>query len=79
MTCPYSFIFGKPKEGIHGYRIGGYALVDSIATILGAILITVIWKFPLWKSVLGLFVLGEILHYLFCVQTAFLTTLGILV
>lgn len=79
MACPYAFIFGKPNEGVHSRRIGGYAVVDSILTILLAILITYIWKVQLWKSVIGLFILGELLHYLFGVQTAFLTTLGITV
>ena len=77
MSCPYAFIFGRPNEGVHSRRFMGYAVVDSVATVLAAILITYIWNVPIWKSVIGLFIVGEILHYLFGVQTAFLTTLGI--
>jgi len=79
MGCPYAFIFGKPSEGVHSQRFLGYAVVDSVATVISAILITYIWNVSLWKSVVGLFVVGEILHYFFGVQTAFLTTLGITV
>jgi hypothetical protein len=79
MGCPYAFIFGKPNEGPHSIRFGGYAVVDSVATILVAILITYIWNIQLWKTIIVLFVLGEILHYIFGVQTAFLTTLRITV
>jgi hypothetical protein len=79
MACPYAFIFGKPNEGAHSTRFAGYAVVDSIATILLAILITYIWRVSLWKSIISLFILGEIMHYLFGVQTAFLTTIGVTV
>jgi hypothetical protein len=77
MGCPNAFIFGKPGEGVHSRRFGGYAVVDTVATILAAIMITYIWNIPLWKTVIGLFVLGEFLHYWFGLQSAFLTTLGI--
>ena len=79
MGCPYAFIFGRPGEGVHSQRVCGYAVVDSIATILLAILITYIWNIKLWNTIIIVFVLGEILHYIFGVQTAFLTTLGITV
>jgi hypothetical protein len=79
MGCPYAFIFGKPSEGAHSQRFLGYAVVDSVATVIAAILITYVWNVSLWKSVVGLFIVGEILHYFFGVQTAFLTTLGITV
>ena len=79
MGCPYAFIFGKPNEGVHSSRFLGYAVVDSVATVLLAILIVFIWNVSLWKTIVILFVLGEILHYLFGVQTAVLTTLGITV
>jgi len=79
MGCPYAFIFGKPGEGAHSRRFFGFALVDIIGTILLAVMVTYVWSVPLWRSLIGMFVFGEILHYLFGVQTAFLTTLGITV
>jgi hypothetical protein len=73
----YAFIFGKPGEGAHSRRFFGFAFVDLIGTVLLAILVTYIWDVPLWKSIVGMFILGEVLHYLFGSQTAFLTTLGV--
>ena len=79
MKCPYAFIFGKPGEGVHSTRFMGYAVVDTIATILLAIVVTYLLDVDLWKTIVGLFILGEIMHYQFGVQTAFLSTLGITV
>jgi len=76
---PYAFIFGKPGEGAHSRRFFGFALVDLIGTVLLGVMVTYFYGVPLWKSVLGMFVLGEILHYLFGSQTKFLTTLGVTV
>jgi len=76
---PYAFIFGKPGEGAHSRRFFGFALVDLIGTVLLGVMVTYFYGVPLWKSVLGMFILGEILHYLFGSQTAFLTTLGVTV
>ncbi len=70
MACPFKDIFGKPGEGVHQYRIFGIAAVDMISTILGAFLIS--WKtnnnFLVVFTVL--FIIGEILHWVFCVDTA---------
>ena len=76
---PYAFIFGKPGEGAHSRRFFGFALVDIIGTILLAVMVTYVWSVPLWKSLIGMFVFGEVLHYLFGSQTAFITTLRVAV
>ena len=77
MSCPYASIFGTPGEGAHSTRILGFALVDSIGTLLLAILTIQFMNVPLWKAFIGWFILGEVLHYLFGAQTAFLTLLRI--
>ena len=77
MSCPYRDILGIPGHGVHAQRIFGYALADIIMTIIGAGLYSVITGTPLYISLLVLFLLGELLHYMFGVQTAVLTTLGI--
>jgi hypothetical protein len=77
MACPYAFVLGVPGQGVHAPRIGGYARNDILGTIGLAVItcyfvnISFLYSLTLW------FVVGEILHYLFGVQTAFLTTLGI--
>lgn len=70
MSCPFKDIFGKPGEGVHSYRIFGMAAVDWITTILGAMLLA--WKTETNFFIVfaGLVVLGEVLHWYFCVDTA---------
>lgn len=77
MRCPYKDIFGKPKTGFHSTRLFGLAVGDTLGTILLGLLFSWIFEFSLMYSIVGMFVLGEILHYWFGVQTAFLTLLNI--
>ncbi len=63
-------VLGKPGQGIH-FHIAGIAIVDVIATILvGWLLAWGLGVNPLW-TITGLFVLGEALHLLFGVNSAF--------
>ena len=77
MSCPYAFIFGRPKEGAHSTRFMGYAVVDSVATVLLAILLAYLFNTEFWVTLFLTFVAGEILHYVMGVQTQFLTRLGL--
>jgi hypothetical protein len=75
--CPFSKILGVPGEGPHSVRLGGYAVVDFVLTIVAAYLtsraanISFILSFVIW------FVVGEIMHVTYGVQTAFLTAVGV--
>ena len=72
MNCPffiYSNIFGKPNTGVHSYRIFNLAIVDIILTIIGAFLISYLFNFNFIMCLLILFILGILLHRLFCVNT----------
>lgn len=77
MSCPYKNIFGEPKKGFHSNRLFGLATGDTLGTIAIAGLIAYFWNISFWKSLLWTFTIGEILHYIFGVQTQFLTWLGI--
>ena len=77
MSCPYAFIFGKPRQGAHSTRFLGYAVVDSVATVLLAILLAYVFNTEFWVTLLATFVTGEILHYIMGAQTQFLTTIGL--
>jgi hypothetical protein len=77
MSCPYAHILGVPGEGVHAQRFMGLALNDTIATVVAALLTAWIFKISFLYSVIGWFVAGEILHYVFGVNTAFLKMLGI--
>jgi hypothetical protein len=73
--CPYKYILGVPGKGIHQYRFFGVAIVDTVQTIIGAALLAYLFKWSFWLTLLGLFLLGEILHYIFCVPTTVMKTL----
>jgi len=77
MSCPYANILGVPGEGVHKQRFMGLALNDTLATIVAAILTSWFFNVSLVYSFLGWFIGGEILHYAFGVNTAFLKMLGI--
>jgi hypothetical protein len=67
--CKYRHILGKEKEGFHKTRFLGLALFDTLATIAGAWLISQTFKLNFLVTLVGLFVLGIILHRMFCVNT----------
>ena len=63
----YKDIFGKPGEGIHFH----VAIVDILLTIGLGYLLGKVFKRSPWGFILLLFVLGEFLHYIFGVNSAF--------
>jgi len=76
--CKYKNIFGEINTGIHSIRVFDIAIFDVLSTIIGAIVIHQIIiisildmgnTIKLWMVVLSLFILGIILHRLFCVRT----------
>ncbi len=72
--CKYKDILGIPKQGFHKTRLFGFALYDILGTIFIAFLIAfffyrnILLKAFLIISLI-LFVLGIILHRIFCVNT----------
>jgi len=68
--CKYKSILGNPGVGVHSYRLFNISVVDVALTVLLAYLLSVWKRWTFWKTFIGLFVLGEILHYIFCVDTA---------
>lgn len=67
--CKYKDIFGKPGEGAHSIRFLGISVVDVLATLLAAFLISGIFKIHLFYTVIPLFFSGILLHRMFCVPT----------
>ena len=62
---------GKPREGFHAERmVGDLARNDVLGTIAIAVMVSAYWDVPLWKSLGGLFLLGEIAHVAAGVDTA---------
>ena len=69
----YKDILGVPREGIHATRLYDYAIVDFVMTFIGACIIAYFFKMNVFFVFLYLFILGEYLHILFCVDTKFLS------
>ena len=67
--CKYKNILGEPDKGIHSYRLFGLAIADVIMTIIAAFIISYFLKYSFFNTTIYLFVLGIILHRLFCVRT----------
>ena len=67
--CKYKDIFGKPNTDIHSYRIFNIAYMDVIFTILAGILISYSFNYSLIKVLIVLFLIGIVMHYIFCVKT----------
>lgn len=70
MLCEYRDAAGRPGEGVHRFRIGGVAAVDLGLTLLAAWVVSRVFRVALWKAVLGLLLLGVVVHRVFCVNTA---------
>jgi len=81
LLCQYSDVLGKPHEGVHSARLfqtstfDGLARNDILATLVAALIIAAVFTTGhtfvvrfVFVSV-GLFVLGFLMHLLFCVQT----------
>ena len=71
MFCQYKNIFGKVGEGAHSFRIFDIAIVDVLLTILGAYVLQRFFFMNCNFSLvlLLLFLIGIVLHRLFCVRT----------
>ena len=67
--CKYRDSLGVPKQGIHSYRFFGVAIMDVIFTIIGAWIISYFTNKSFIFTMIFLFLLGIMLHRLFCVRT----------
>lgn len=69
MSCPYKDVFGKPNTGVHAYRMFNIAVVDVMATLLLAFVIARWLRVSFVWTFVVLFIVGEWMHYMFCVDT----------
>jgi hypothetical protein len=70
--CKYKNILGIPNQGIHKTRILGFAFWDIVGTILLGMFLSQYTELSVLTSIAGLFILAQVLHYVFCVDTAFM-------
>ena len=65
MLCQYKDIFGKVGQGVHSYRIFNIA----ITVLAGFIIHYFVPKYKVINILIFLFILGIIVHRIFCVRT----------
>lgn len=83
MSCKYANILGVPGKGAHKHG----AILDWFLTILLSVIVgTIVWHFDKNRIPLGfsificfvcIYILGILLHYLFCVKTRVNVFLGL--
>ena len=70
MLCRYNDIFGDVNTGIHSIRLFNVAIKDVLMTIICAYMLHLLYpNRDFWVILVCLFILGIILHRLFCVRT----------
>ncbi len=89
--CAYKNALGAPGTGAHSIRVMNIAIVDVILTVIGGMIISYMihryisdpkisyGRVLMWVLIV-LFILGIILHRIFCVETTidkFLRSIGI--
>jgi len=67
--CKYANILGEPGTGIHSIRLFNIAIFDVLATILVAYIISKKYNKNFKVVLIVLFIVGIIVHRIFCVQT----------
>lgn len=72
MSCQFKDSLGVPGEGFHSTRFMGLAVGDTLGTFLLAWIIARLFGLKYLPTLVVLFVLGEVMHWYFCVDTAFL-------
>jgi hypothetical protein len=68
MFCNYKHILGIPGEGVHKHILG-IAWMDVLMTIIGAFILSYLFKWSFIYTLIILFILGILLHRIFCVNT----------
>lgn len=67
--CKYKNAFGKLNTGIHSYKIGGVSVLDFGVAAIAAYLLSLLLRTPFWITFILFFILGIIIHRMFCVRT----------
>jgi hypothetical protein len=67
--CTYKNALGKPDEGLHRYRIGGFALVDILLTAGLALIASRAFHSSFVVVFLILLIIAIGVHEAFCVNT----------
>ena len=69
--CKYKDILGKPKSGLHQYRVFNIAILDVLFTFILAKFVQyyIMEDTNIWIILITTFIVGIIIHRIFCVET----------
>lgn len=77
--CKYTNALAEANKGVHSIRVFNISIVDVLLTIILALLLAIFFKYGIKLqssfltifiiTLLSLFILGIILHRIFCVKT----------
>ncbi len=68
--CKYKNILGEPNKGWRAkYRFLDISYIDAIVVIIIGFVISKATNYPLSYTLVALFLLGILVHKLFCVRT----------
>lgn len=68
MSCIYKDSLGIPGQGFHTHFLG-IAILDVIGTILIAELLSYVFNWNIYLTMIATFLTGIVLHRMFCVRT----------
>lgn len=63
--------FGRPGEGVHSIRFLNIAVVDLLLTIAVSYLLSIIFNTKLIYTFIIIFLIGQLAHFHYGVDTAF--------
>jgi hypothetical protein len=69
MLCPYRHIFGEERKGFHSLRLFDIAIGDVFLTILLSLFISYVSKLNVITTFIIVFIIGIVVHRIFCVNT----------
>ena len=73
----YKDLFGKPGTGVHKYKIFDVIIVDNLINLILSILMKYFMNIPFELSIIIVYILGLLFHYLFGVETESMKYLGL--
>jgi hypothetical protein len=62
-------MLGVPNEGVHSIRVFNVAIIDVVLVFIVAYILYYYTDGNFWMYLIVLFILGIILHRVFCVRT----------
>jgi len=69
MLCPYRHMFGEERKGFHSLRLFDIAIGDVFLTILLSLFISYVSKLNVILTFIIVFIIGIVVHRIFCVNT----------